>query len=1177
MAAAQQELASRLLLDDEKLFALLDVLRAYHFTIGTDQVIRIYRRAPTRLSAYAGFISPIVCLNEFDQQRFQVAFEKWLNDYQHDSKPDQSLITTADKQEKIKFDNPTTKAIKETARKTRIWPFVVLAIAAIAVFVAISDYIIESKSASQEKTGLKDTTQTDIGTVKPEKTPLPENGPEPKKEQPETKDKEPTPSIKELKPVKLGPEPQEVIDEFESLRLSIVGSILLAYLILSAWYIRRNRLWLERNQSQGAVSLHSMHVNVDLNSLCDSQALKTGLKQLRRFQYIQTRKLDVARSVHATVKQGGYFSAVYDLRPMQPEYLILVDQLQVRDYQRLLVDLWIKQLRQEGLHIDVWYFYQDPRICYAEHSNHSLSLHGLSARYSEHRLMLVTDAKGLVHPLSGTVQPWMNLFSNWEDKAIVSPRAGCQWGYREQQLLQHGFAVVPLDTAGFEVLGDNFDETRPENKQSPIALQIDTIRPLPERIATEPDAWLYDHELTAEHFEGLKTDLQNYLGDQGYFLLCACAIYPALEWHLTLYLDQRLSNSDFAATFNNKHEAQHTRLLHLARLPWFRNGFMPDTVRLYLSRSMPKDQEQYIRAVLSELLETALNNEGEGFELDIALSQPKQPQRWLGAFLRNLPNEDALSDEIFVSVIQGRRASRLSLLLPNLLQKLFPRSMQPAKQFFKLALLPACIISLLLAWFIINLTQKPETQYNYVKYLEHLENTSGASRAVAEKIFQQGKSNVPACAACHSANGWGDDAMGTPAINGQNVSNTVKQMEDYATDKRNDSTMYIMNNIAKYLSNVERASLALYLETSGTSFLGSDLAKVKELGSVPVGEPASGRWLYESAETGCVNCHGVNGEGKLSDTTLQERLDRIYLANPDVPVIGRQNYVYLVNRLKKYRDGSRANDGESKMREVAKYLTDDAIYNLAAYLSTIDPDNKQNPIPEHYNSNDVNQKYIKMAKNWESRELSTNELLKQYDEFLQINNIKLLVDKISYRLVNEHEITLKASKDKLEEINQIDADKSSTITDKLVSWKEYKKLGYISKAEEQHAIGKIKYYDNLINTYASIDDADNFLTCRGMKGLDCKNVTYNFPLKNNNANVYVWAKVKVPKNKETINFKFYNLQDNTVVGEYKISVKENMDGYRVYKSQEIKEPGNYQVQLLNSKNELIGVRDFKVE
>ncbi|HEY5601900.1 MAG TPA: c-type cytochrome [Gammaproteobacteria bacterium] len=192
-----------------------------------------------------------------------------------------------------------------------------------------------------------------------------------------------------------------------------------------------------------------------------------------------------------------------------------------------------------------------------------------------------------------------------------------------------------------------------------------------------------------------------------------------------------------------------------------------------------------------------------------------------------------------------------------------------------------------------------------------------------KKIFNEGKGDVPACTTCHGNEGLGDDAMGTPRLAGQGVVFMIKQLEDFATDKRQDTTMFIMNNNAKGLTPQDRKDVAAYAASLGGPNAGSDMAAVKELGSVPVGIRYMGKNLaqFGSVERGipaCHSCHGYNTRGVF----------------PVYPRLASQKYVYLVNQLKKWRDGSRANDPMAQMQAVAKNLTDDDIHNLATFLTS---------------------------------------------------------------------------------------------------------------------------------------------------------------------------------------------------------------------------------------------------
>jgi len=190
-------------------------------------------------------------------------------------------------------------------------------------------------------------------------------------------------------------------------------------------------------------------------------------------------------------------------------------------------------------------------------------------------------------------------------------------------------------------------------------------------------------------------------------------------------------------------------------------------------------------------------------------------------------------------------------------------------------------------------------------------------------IYMKGKGDVPACNSCHGQDGMGDDAMGTPRLAGQSFAYIAKQLKDFASDKRADTTMYVMNTNAKGLSEQDMMDVAAYVESLDYDTLASsDMNQVKELGN-PVGVRYLGKSvvMYGAAERdvpACHSCHSFNGRG----------------APPVYPMIGGQRYVYLVNQLKKFRDGSRANDYMGQMQAVAKNMSDEDIHNAATFLTS---------------------------------------------------------------------------------------------------------------------------------------------------------------------------------------------------------------------------------------------------
>jgi len=191
-------------------------------------------------------------------------------------------------------------------------------------------------------------------------------------------------------------------------------------------------------------------------------------------------------------------------------------------------------------------------------------------------------------------------------------------------------------------------------------------------------------------------------------------------------------------------------------------------------------------------------------------------------------------------------------------------------------------------------------------------------------IFTEGKGDAAACQGCHGEKALGDDGMGAPRLANIGQKYIIKQLTEFAADKRTpEGAGAAMNDFAKALNEQDRRDLAVYLDTLEYEVDPSNLKGLVADG-VQVGKPDLGKIIVAEGIKGkvpaCQDCHGFNGR------------------DPRFPAINQQKYVYLVNQLNHWRDGSRANDPEVEevgiMRGIAKKLSDDDILNIAAFLST---------------------------------------------------------------------------------------------------------------------------------------------------------------------------------------------------------------------------------------------------
>jgi Tfp pilus assembly protein PilF len=155
-------------------------------------------------------------------------------------------------------------------------------------------------------------------------------------------------------------------------------------------------------------------------------------------------------------------------------------------------------------------------------------------------------------------------------------------------------------------------------------------------------------------------------------------------------------------------------LLALVRLPWFRNGSLPDWLRERLIKQLNRDREAHVRHALEDLLLTLLEHPDNGIDLEIVQLQRNEisekaglwqriksgfnRRRQLRKLYRRLPKEPEGSpfrDYVFLSVLLGIKPTKLAVSVPEILRRiLFPQGLSPLGLRPATALLATLLISL---------------------------------------------------------------------------------------------------------------------------------------------------------------------------------------------------------------------------------------------------------------------------------------------------------------------------------------------------------------------------------------------------------------------------------------------------------------------------------------------------
>ncbi|MDH0303435.1 MULTISPECIES: c-type cytochrome [unclassified Pseudomonas] len=188
-----------------------------------------------------------------------------------------------------------------------------------------------------------------------------------------------------------------------------------------------------------------------------------------------------------------------------------------------------------------------------------------------------------------------------------------------------------------------------------------------------------------------------------------------------------------------------------------------------------------------------------------------------------------------------------------------------------------------------------------------------AHAADGQKIFNQGGQNpaAMACLGCHGPDGKGIAAAGFPRLAGLSAGYLAKQLHDFRAGSRKQA---VMEPLAKALDDAEIEAVSAYLASLPADGA-PDLRRQQIAGDPTTRLALYGDWSRQIP--GCVQCHGPGGSG----------------VGEHFPPLAGQPAGYLVAQLNAWRDGSRSNDPNQLMVNVAKAMTDAEVKAVADYFA----------------------------------------------------------------------------------------------------------------------------------------------------------------------------------------------------------------------------------------------------
>ena len=175
---------------------------------------------------------------------------------------------------------------------------------------------------------------------------------------------------------------------------------------------------------------------------------------------------------------------------------------------------------------------------------------------------------------------------------------------------------------------------------------------------------------------------------------------------------------------------------------------------------------------------------------------------------------------------------------------------------------------------------------------------------------EAGKTKSALCAGCHGADGNSTNGV-WPKLAGQHASYLEKQIHEFKDGTRADP---VMRGMVAALSDTDIEDIAAYYESQSIKSGAFDQELLEK------GEAIYRGGITETSVPACIACHGPAGEGN----------------GPALfPSLKSQHTEYTVAQLKKFKDGSRANDPGKMMRNVSVRMLDSEMAAVSAYLAAL--------------------------------------------------------------------------------------------------------------------------------------------------------------------------------------------------------------------------------------------------
>jgi hypothetical protein len=443
-------------------------------------------------------------------------------------------------------------------------------------------------------------------------------------------------------------EPVPMTTQYQPVWIGIL--LLLVPLLAAAWYISlelRRRRALRRDFAPAPQRSLTLAFAAGPEGLLGDPVARRALRRLRRHRPVPSRALDVPATIEATIATGGRPDLRFSTRPESPEYLVLAERESPRDHLAWLGGLLSARMREEQIATAHFEFLGDPRRLHRIERG-SLreveSLPGVIALHDRANMLLVVESYDCA--ARDAASDWIDTLALTASPALLDPRPRGDWDADELWLARRGISAFAMSGAGLSAYADHLSgvpvATTAGNRQS-----VD----LPTGFAKHREMLVADTPPDPVIVSGLVDDLEDWLDRAGFEWLCAVALFPYVDPGLTIHLGAVLTDKA------GKPLLEEARFLRLARLPWMREGRMPDWLRTMLVRRLRPDRLTAATAAIQAFLVPQADG---ATRIDLGLGEDAGWRAKLLDWLRRRPSS-VLADRLLIDALADRPPDQLGL------------------------------------------------------------------------------------------------------------------------------------------------------------------------------------------------------------------------------------------------------------------------------------------------------------------------------------------------------------------------------------------------------------------------------------------------------------------------------------------------------------------------------------